>query len=151
MEPFRWLVDLSVIQAFESKTLELHDFYFTGDDYRYRFEAEAKQRFIGLLRERFNAGVAHKGQVLKWDTVIEQKTNELGRFLTGKTPSLDFAEPASSLARQDDKVLRAKILTLTASQANRLGIGKSTLHYLRKKSKEEKPFRVYSSVKQKIG
>jgi CRISPR-associated protein Cas1 len=30
-EPFRWLVDLSVIQAFESKALELHDFYFTGD------------------------------------------------------------------------------------------------------------------------
>ena len=39
-EPFRWLVDLSVIQAFESKTLELRDFYFTGDDYRYRFEVK---------------------------------------------------------------------------------------------------------------
>jgi CRISPR-associated protein Cas1 len=64
-EPFRWPVDLSVIEAFESKTLQLHDFYFTGDDYCYRFGAEAKQRFIDLIRERFNTGVAYKGRVLK--------------------------------------------------------------------------------------
>lgn len=67
-EPFRWIIDVSVIQAFESGALSLHDFYFTGDDYRFRFEAEAKQRFIDVLRERFNAGLANRGRVLKWDT-----------------------------------------------------------------------------------
>jgi CRISPR-associated protein Cas1 len=149
-EPFRWLVDLSVIHAFESRTLNLHDFYFTGDDYRYRFEAEAKQRFIGLLRDRFNVGVTYKDQVLKWDTVIEQKTNELGRFLTGKTPSLDFAEPAPSLDRQDDKVLRAKILTLTASHAKGLGIGKSTLHNLRKNASSDRSFKIYKPVLERL-
>ena len=35
------LVDMTVIEAFESKTLDLRDFYFTGDDYRYKFEPEA--------------------------------------------------------------------------------------------------------------
>jgi hypothetical protein len=35
--------------------LDLPDFYFTGDDYRYRSGPEAKQRFLDLLRERFNA------------------------------------------------------------------------------------------------
>jgi hypothetical protein len=63
--------------------LGLSDF-FTRDDYRYRFEAQAKQRFIDLIRERFNSGVADKGRILKWDTVIEQKANELGRYLTGR-------------------------------------------------------------------
>lgn len=61
--------------------LELHDFYFTGDDYRYQFETEAKQRFIDVLRDRFNAGVTYKGRVLKWDTVIELKAIELAVFL----------------------------------------------------------------------
>ncbi len=149
-EPFRWLVDLSVVHAFESGTLDLHDFYFTGDDYRYRFEAEAKQRFIGMLRERFNDGVLYKGRVLKWDTVIEQKANELGRFLTGKTSSLDFAEPAPNLDRQDDQVLRAKILTLTASHANMLGIGKSTLHYIKKRATRQPSFTVYSKTRRKL-
>jgi hypothetical protein len=31
------------------------------------------------------------------------------------------------------------------------GIGKSTLHYLRKKSREERPFTVHRCVKQEIG
>ena len=133
-EPFRWLVDLSVIHAFESGTLNLHDFFFTGDDYRYRFEGEAKQRFIDLIREQFNAGVTYKGRVLKWDTVIEEKTIELGRFLGGKLSAIDFEEPAPCLGREDDAELRAKILSLTSSEAKRLGIPKQSLHDLRIKS-----------------
>lgn len=79
--------------------MKLSDFYFTGDDYRYRFNVEAKQRFIDAIRERFNAGVAYKGRLLKWDTVIEQKANELGRFLVGKSSALDFCEPAPALEK----------------------------------------------------
>ncbi len=149
-EPFRWIVDLSVIQAFESKVLGLHDFYFTGDDYRYRFETEAKQRFIDLIRERFNAGVGTKGRVLKWDTVIEQKTEELGRYLTGKSSTLDFVEPAPSLERQDSRELRSKILALTQSQARQLGIGKSTLYYLRRNARMRRPIVVYSKLLEKL-
>lgn len=93
------------------------------------------RRFVDLIRKRFNAGVGYKGQVLKWDTVIEDKTEELGRFLTGKSSKLDFLEPAPNLERRDSRELRAKILTLTASQARELGIGKSTLHYLRQRAK----------------
>lgn len=149
-EPFRWLVDLAVIQAFESKTLELHDFYFIGDDYRYRFEADTKQRFIDIIRERFNTGVAYRGRALKWDTVIQQKTNELGRFLIGQQLSLDFADPVPKLGRRDSRELRAKILELTASQAEQLGIGKSTLHYLRRSARTEKLFRPHSRTYQRL-
>jgi len=56
-EPFRWLVGTSVIQAFESKILDLDDFYFTGDDYRHRFEHGAKIQFINILRQQFNSRV----------------------------------------------------------------------------------------------
>lgn len=69
-EPFRWTADVAVMEAFEGGVLGLPDFYFTGDDYRYRFDPEAKQRFLELLRQRFNAGIRYNGHVLKWDTVI---------------------------------------------------------------------------------
>ena len=128
----------------------MHDFYFTGDDYRYRFELDAKRRFIQVLRERFNSGVAYKGRVMKWDTVIEQKTNELGRFLTRKSPSLDFMEPTQQLERQDTRELRAKILALSQSKAHKLGIGKSTLHYLRNNAATDYPFKVYNKVGMKL-
>jgi CRISPR-associated protein Cas1 len=149
-EPFRWLVDLCVVQAFETKTLDLKDFYFTGDDYHYRFESEAKQRFIDLIRERFNSGVPYKGRVLKWDTVIEQKTEELGRFLTGKTSTFEFIEPAPTLEREDSRELRAKIFALTASEAKQLGIMKSTLHYLRRSAGSPNSFKMYRKVRVKL-
>jgi CRISPR-associated protein Cas1 len=112
-EPFRWITDVAVMDAFESGVLDLPDFYFTGDDYRYRFELEAKQRFLNLLRERFNSGVGYKGRALKWDTVIEQKTVELGRFLIGRFSDIDFSEPRPSLHRTADRELRRRVLGLT--------------------------------------
>ncbi len=90
MEPFRWLVDLTVLQAFESRVLDLDTFHFKFDDYRFRFNHEAKERFIELLKEQFNRGVIYRGKRLKWDTVIEEKTSELARFLTEKTLTADF-------------------------------------------------------------
>jgi hypothetical protein len=52
-------VGLWTCQAFESGLLDLPDFYFTGDDYRFRFQIEAKRRFIGMLREQFTAGTEY--------------------------------------------------------------------------------------------
>jgi CRISPR-associated protein Cas1 len=149
-EPFRWLVDLSVIQAFESKVLDLRDFYFTGDDYRYRFEAEARQRFIDLIRDRFNSGVNYKRRILKWDTVIEHKAHELGQFLVGKSSALEFAEPAPRLEGNDDREIRTKILALTASEAKELGIAKSTFHYLRRNASNNHAVHTYYKTRSKL-
>jgi CRISPR-associated protein Cas1 len=145
-EPFRWLVDLTVIQAFESGSLDVPHFYFTGDDYRYRFDVEAKTRFINLLREQFNSDVNYKGHHLKWDTVIEQKVTELSRFLRGRSRQLDFTDPRPILARLDSSNLRNKILSLTQQEATKAGIGKSTLHYLRQNAHSPKCFKTYKSV-----
>jgi CRISPR-associated protein Cas1 len=142
-EPFRWIADVTVMEAFESGVLDLPDFYFTGDDYHYRLDTEAKRRFLQVLRERFNVGVRYNGRILKWDTVIEQKAVELGRFLLGRSARLDFSEPPPSLHRTDSWELRRRILSLSASEARRLGIGKSTLHYLRKNAASGGSFGLY--------
>jgi len=149
-EPFRWIADVAVMEAFESRVLDLPDFYFTGDDYRYRFDPEAKQRFLDVLRERFNSGVRYNGRVLKWDTAIEQKTVELGRYLVGRTRRLDFSEPSPGLHREDDSELRKRILNLTKQQARRVGIGKSTLHYLRRIARTERSLKLYKPVLRRL-
>ena len=82
--------------------------------------------------------------------MIEQKTNELGRFLIGKKPSVQFVEPAPQLERQDIRELRAKILILSASEAKRIGIQKSTLHYLRRRAKGSDSFRVYNKLVERL-
>jgi hypothetical protein len=130
--------------------LDLKDFYFTGDDYSYKIEIEAKRKFLQLLKERFNSGVSYKGRVLKWDTVIKQKTMELVRYLTGKSKILDLSEPKPKLGRTDSLELRRGILSLSQSQAQKLGIGKSTLHYLRKSARSEFSFKVHQKVREKL-
>jgi hypothetical protein len=124
----------------------LKDFYFLGDDYRYHIDFEAKHRFLELLKERFNSGVKYKGKHWKWDTVILKKTEELGRFLVGKTESLDFSELIPKITRSDSLEMRKRILELNYEKAQGLGISKSTFNYLRKNAKENKSFRVYEEV-----
>jgi len=149
-EPFRWIADVAVTEAFESGVLDLPDFYFTGDDYRYRFDPESKQRFLNLLRERFNSVARYKGRALKWDTIIEQKTIELGRYLVGRASVLDFSEPSPTLDRRDDRELRKRILSLSQFDGERLGIAKSTLHHLRKNARSNRTFRVYGKLCSKL-
>jgi hypothetical protein len=149
-EPFHWISDSFVIEAFESEALKLSDFYFIGDDYRYRFEPEARQKFIDLIRERFNSGVRHADRTLKWDTVIEQKTSELGSYLTGRTSTLNFIEPEPHLQRRNERELRARILSLAQSEAKDLGVGRSTLHYLRRNASNNRPLCTYSKTRRKL-
>jgi len=104
-EPFRRLCDVTVIAAFESGVLDLKDFYFMGDDYRYHLDVEAKKRFLNF-KDRFNAGVKYKGKTWQWDTIILKKTQELARFLLVKTECLSFLEPSPSLERTGSIKLR---------------------------------------------
>jgi CRISPR-associated protein Cas1 len=138
------------MEAFESRALDLPDFYFTGDDYRYRFEAEAKRRFLDLLQDRFRVGVGYNGHTLRWDTVIERKAVELGRYLVGRTGKLNFSDPLPNLTRTDDSELRKRILNLSQPEAEELGIGRSTLHYLRKNAKSTESLRTYKKVRDRL-
>jgi hypothetical protein len=144
------LADVTVMDAFESRLLDLPDFYFTGDDYRYRFEPEAKERFLGLLRDRFNSGVRYTGRVLKWDTLIEQKTVELCRFVVGHSVKLDFSNSSPSLRGTDNLDLRRRILSLSQPEARRLRIGKSMLYYLQRNVRTGRSLKLYGKTRQRI-
>lgn len=141
---------MTEIEVFESGTLDRKDFYFTGDDYRYHIDTEAKRRFLEFLKDRFNSGVKYKGKTWKWDTAILGKTQELVRFLLRESGAIQFVDPAPNLMRTDISEIRRHILELSHSEAKALGIGKSTLHYLRKNAKSERSFKVYEKVAEKV-
>ena len=87
---------------------------------------------------------------MRWDTVIGQKTNEVGQFLTGKRLSLDFVEPVPKLERQDNDDLRARVPLLTQSEARKLGIEKSTLHYLRMNARKKHALDIYRKTRKRL-
>jgi len=143
--------NLATVQSHEPLSDPLEEFIPVriGDDYRYRFESETRQRFMDLLRERFNSVVWYDERAFKWDTMIEQKAIELGRFIAKKSSTIGFA-PSPDLAGRNDRELRCRILALTQSKARELGFGKSTLHYLRANAKSSHTFTVSSKVRKKL-
>lgn len=145
-EPYRWLVDYVVLRMVLSRAFSWDDFYFTGDDYMLRIKPPLLDRYADLLREQFNSGVIYCGKRLSWDTLILRKCQELARYLLGKTVGFDLKSPKPVLQRSDSRALREKILRLSSSDARTLRLGKSTVHYLRKRAKEERLFKVYTPV-----
>ena len=81
--------------------------------------------------------------------MIEQKTIELGRFIASPSSRLDFSDPSPRLM-SNEQGLRRKVVRMTSSEARRVGIGKSTLHYLREKASDStRSFRVYRKIQKR--
>jgi CRISP-associated protein Cas1 len=145
-EPYRWLVDYVVLRMVLSRAFSWDDFYFTGDDYRLRIKPPLLDRCADLLREQFNSGVMYSGKRLPWDTLILRKSQELASYLLGKAAKFDLSTPKPVLDRSDTRTLRKKILSLSSSDAEKLRLGKSTVHYLKKHARDKRPFKVYTPV-----
>lgn len=62
----------------------------------------------------------------------------------------DLTEPMPNLERSDSLNVRRRILSLTQEDAGSLGVGKGTLHHLRKHANDGGSFRLYSKIRQKI-
>ena len=148
MEIFRWVVDTTIMESLENREFKKSDFYRT-DNYVLRLKPESVKRLLSRLREKFNSTVNYRGKAYRWDTIVFLKAQELAKHILDGKP-IDFSEPSPNLGRSDTQELRKRILSLSQSEAKKLGIGKSTLHYLRKHVTGEKSFDVYQKVARKL-
>jgi CRISPR-associated protein Cas1 len=149
-EPYRWLVDYTVLTMILSRTFSWDDFYFTAEDYRLRIKPPLLDRYADLLREQFNSRVTYGGKRLAWDGVILEKSQELARYLLGKMDHFELESPRPILERSDSHAIRERILQLSASESRTLGLNKSTVHYLKKHARDGRPFKVYKPVLEKL-
>ena len=63
---------------------------------------------------------------------------------------VDFNLPCVDINNSDSKELRQKILKLTVHEAQKIGINKSTLWYLKKRAKLQKPLKFYKKIMKNI-
>ena len=112
-EPFRWLVDLTVIQALERNQFNKKDFIRT-DDYIIRIRPEGVRKLIFELDRTFSQMEKYKNLHQQWGNLILAKGQELSNFLTGKRKTLDFSSPKVKMDRVDSKELRDTGFTVTA-------------------------------------
>jgi CRISPR-associated protein Cas1 len=147
-EPFRWLVDTTIIESLECECFGKKDFY-RLDNYVLRLRPEAVKKLLAALQIKFNSTVQYREKRYIWDTVIGLKAQELAAFILSKRSTLTFEEPRPEL-RDESATVRQAILSMSVTEARQLGIRKNTLWYMQRRARTSKPLKIYNRVKTKL-
>lgn len=148
-EPFRWLVDVTVISCLEKRMFTKKDFIIT-ENYNLRLRPEGAKKLTVELMKQFSTTVNYDKHNFEWNYVIVKKTYELAQYLIGNKKSLDFSVPEPDSKRDDSGELRDRIKGLSYKKWKDMGFSKGTLHYLKHNVSNEKPFKIYGKVKEKL-
>jgi CRISPR-associated protein Cas1 len=148
-EPFRWLVDVTIIRCLENEVFYKNDFIRT-ENYIIRLKEKAIEKLVNELNQTFSKTVRYKNKNWQWSTLIDLKAKELANYLLGKTDSIDFNKPEISLEREDNNKTRDLILNLSYSEWKKLGYSKGSLHYLKQNARSNEPFKIYGKMREKL-
>jgi len=149
-EPFRWLVDLSVVETIAGRQLDRTKDFITTENYHVRLRPHA----IGLLAERlgenFNRAVPFGGQRRTFDAILFETARKLARNLLGQSKQLVLSFPFGAFDGAVDREAAESILGLSAEERKALGIRANTFHYLKQRAAEGKPVRLYGKVARRL-
>ncbi len=144
-EPYRWLVDTTVIECLEHEQFSKKDFY-RMDNYVLRLKPDAVRKLVDALRLRLNSTVRYRSKFYTWDSLIRLKAQELANYILGRRTTLDLRDPAPTFSRDDSVVIRQRILAISQEEARKRGIRKNTLWYLQQRARAGRPFKVYRKI-----
>ncbi len=106
-EPFRFLVDLAVINLIENNTMDKKDFIIT-DSYNLKLRSSGAKKIVNEFSNMLNKTVSYDNKQTTWGSVLLLKTRELSHYLTGKTKRLEFVNPEFGVFRVDSQEIRQK-------------------------------------------
>lgn len=145
-EPFRWLVDLSVIETIAERQLDRKGDFITTENSRIRLRPHA----IGLLAERlsenFNRSVPFRGQWRTLDAILFEMVRKIARNLLGQSRRLDLSYPFGTFDGAVDRQTAETISMLAYAKARKLGISKARPWDMKRRAAEGKPLRLYRKV-----
>jgi CRISPR-associated protein Cas1 len=149
-EPFRWLVDLSVVETIAGRQLDRAKDFITTENFHVRL----RPRAIGLLSERlsqnFNRAVSFRGQRRTFDAISFETARNLARHLLGQSKRLDLGFPFGAFDGALDAETAETVSALTYAEARKLGISKAGLWDMKRRTADGKPVRLYRRTAAKI-
>ncbi len=148
-EPFRFLVDLAVINLVENGTMDKKDFIVT-ENYNLRLRGLGGKKVASEFSNMLNKPVNYGDKQTTWGSVLLLKARELAHNLIGKSKELDFVSPEFGVNRIDSHEIRQKILSISYVDWKKLGFSKGTLHYMKQNAKSDKPFSLNSHVLERV-
>jgi len=147
-EPFRYVIDYSVIELLEIK-LKKSDFI-TTENYHIRLKSSTAKLLIEKIKNNFNNRYEFKNKQYTLENIMFENIRKLSKYIAGNSKSLEFTIPAIEIKRNDNSQIRDKIMSIDTEKRKELKINKSTLWYQQIKIKEGKTIKIYNKTKWKI-
>jgi|SRR5579871_1672492 len=150
-EPFRWLVDLSVVEVLRDGKLDCKADFIVTENYHIRLRPTAAQVLMDRLSANMNRKVTVGGRSFAFESLMQGLARQLSRHLTDGKGRLDLSYPfAVGESGHLTTDLQDRVLSLTAAERKAAGISKTTWHYIRKRAADGKPLRLYGKVAQRV-
>jgi CRISPR-associated protein Cas1 len=150
-EPFRWLVDLSVLEVLRDVKLDRKRDFIVTENYHVRLRPAVSQSLIERMSANLNRKVQVKGRSFSYETVITETARRLARHLTAQTVRLDLACPfAVGESGHVSTELEKRVLSMTVADRKAAGISKNTWHYIKRRAEMGKPLRLYQKVRRRV-
>lgn len=148
-ELFRWLIDLSVIQLLEENKLKKSDFILT-ENYHIRLKPETAKLLVEKIKSNFNLKESYKKKHFAYQNILYDNISQLSLYISDKKKIIEFLVPHLKINRDDDLLIRNKILAMTPDERKILGINKSTFWYMKRNVSSKYKIKIYDKVKEKI-
>ncbi len=148
-ELFRWIIDYSVIQLLEESKLKKSDFIVT-ESYHIRLRENTAKLLIEKIRSNFNQKMPYRKKNFTYQNILYDQIQQLANFISDKRKDVEFIIPNLMINRDDNNMLRNRILSLTPDQRRKLGINKSTLWYMKQNISDGKSIKIYDKMLSKL-
>ena len=148
-EPFRFLIDLAVINAIENNLMDKSDFIRT-ESYTLRLRPTGAKKLIEEIDKQLLKKTTYNNKQWSWRYIITEKATELSHFLQGKKKQINFSTPEATINRTDSEEIRKKILAISYAEWERKGYSRGTLHYMKTNAKKNETFKLNKHTKKII-
>ncbi|WP_462273301.1 CRISPR-associated endonuclease Cas1 [Methanohalophilus sp.] len=148
-ETFRFIVDLAVFSLVEKGAMDKQDFIRT-ETYALRLKPTGARKVTEEVNQWLNKRAKYRNKQHTWSAILLLKTRELAQYLVGKRKTVDFVSPAYEIERQDNMEIRQLILDISYVEWKKLGFSKGTLHDLKRRAKNDKPFSLNKHVQERL-
>ena len=150
-EPFRWLVDLSVLEVLRDGKLDRKADFIVTENYHVRLRPTAAKALIERFSANMNRKVTLGGRNYSFETLVTETARKLGKHLTAAKTAFDLSYPfAVEEASYVGSHLKARVATMSYAEARKLGISKAGLFSMKRRAEEGKPLRLYEKVARKL-
>jgi CRISPR-associated protein Cas1 len=150
-EPFRWLVDLSVIEVLRDAKLDRKKDFIVTENYHIRLRPKASQVLMDRISANMNRKVMVNGRSMSYETVVSETARRLARYLILPKGRLDLSYPlAVGNLGHVDHGMAERVASMTYAKARTLGISKSGLWDMKRRTSQGKTLRLYRKVARRL-